>query len=183
MTVAPTTLSGSATVAAAALTGVAELPTTVGPKLITGNAAGAGLQRESKASAFVVDEDVAAGVFTGVVTILDALLETVAATVVVMGTRLTTLLQLEGTAEASLSLTFATWAVFLLPSADDAGSGEALLRVGDEEARLEGSEVGRELKEDKLGTDTAGDEVRVGRAVTVATLARGMGRLTREVLV
>lgn len=144
MTVAPTTLLSGAAVAITALTGAAELIATVGPELITGNAAGAGLQRESKASAFVVDEDVAAGVFTGVVTILVALLETVTATVVVMGTVLTTLLQLEGTAEASLSLTLATWAVFLLLSADDAGRGEALLGVGGREARLEGSVVGRE---------------------------------------
>lgn len=166
--------------AAATLMGVEELSTIEGSKN-SGNAAGSEMQRKSKASAFVVDEDVAVGVFTGVVTILVVLLETVAATVVVMGTRLTTLLQLEGTAEASLSLTFATWVVFLLPSADDVSSGEALLRVGGKEARLEGSEVGRELNEDKLGIDT-GDEVRVGRAVTVATLARGIGRLTREVV-
>lgn len=182
MTVALTTLLNGTTVAAAALTDAPELTATVGLELITGNTAGAGLQHESKASAFVVDEDVAAGVFTGMVTLLVPLLETVTATVVVMGTVLTTLLQLEGTAEASLSLAFATWAVFLLLSADDAGRGEALLLgVGGRAARLEGSELGGALPEGRLGTDT-GDEVREGRVVTVATLGRGMGRLTREVV-
>lgn len=169
--------------ATATLTGTAELTATAaGSELITGEGAGAGLHHQSKASAFVVDEDVAAGVFTGVVTLHVALLETFTATVVVMGTVLTTLLQLEGTAEASLSLAFATGAVFLLLSADEAGRGEALL-LGVEgwKARLEGSELGEALPEGKLGTNTEGDEVREGRAVTVATLAIDVGRLTRDV--
>lgn len=155
-----------------------ELTATVGTEPITGNVASA-VQHESKASAFVMD-DVVASVFTGVIALLVALMETVTATVVVVGTVSTTLLQLEGTTEGSLSVAFAIWAVFLLLSAD-ADRGEALLLgVGDGEAKPEPKVGDGVVPEDTPGADKTGHGVREEMAVTVATLAIDTGRLTIE---
>lgn len=154
-----------------------ELTANVGTELITGNVASA-VQHESKASAFVMDD--VASVFTGVIALLVALMETVTAIVVVVGTVSTTLLQLEGTTEGSLSVIFAIWAVFLLLSAN-AGRGEALLLgVGDGEAKLEVKAEDGAAPEDTPGADKTEHGVREGMAVTVATLAKDIGRLTRE---
>ena len=85
---------------------MSELTANVGTEPITGNVASA-VQHESKASAFVMDDDDVASVFTGMIALLVALMETVTATVVEVGTVSTTLLQLEGTTEGSLSEAFA----------------------------------------------------------------------------
>lgn len=146
-----TTLLSGAVVLAAVHKDMLELTAKVGPEPITGSVASA-VQHDSKASAFVMDDDVVASVFTGVIALLVALMETVTATVVLEGTVSTTLLQLEGTAESSLSVVaFAIWVVFLLLSAD-AGNGEALLLgEGAGEAKLEVKVVPEDITEaDKI---------------------------------
>lgn len=131
-----TTLLSGVVVLAAVHKDMLELTAKVGPEPITGSVASA-VQHDSKASAFVMGDDVVASVFTGVIALLVAFMETVTATVVLEGTVSTTLLQLEGTAESSLSVASAIWVVFLLLSAD-AGKGEALLfEEGAGEAKLE----------------------------------------------
>lgn len=101
-----TTLLSGAVVLAVVHKDMLELTAKVGPEPITGSVASA-VQHDSKASAFVMDDDVVVSVFTGVIALLVALMETVTATVVLEGTVSTTLLQLEGTAESNLSVAFA----------------------------------------------------------------------------